>query len=436
MSGYVAADGVIIGPDGFLAPLAGVTRAVDLAAWALGRPDCDAIWIASVELGERARDPAFWVAAPGWHVWATGAQGGPNDYASIRRTSGTGRREIAIYANIHERWGVPADTDPRDLVDALIHMAHYFPPSASPAKTILDAIEEDARRHAHMPWLRPLAPATLAELPFPPARAPGHVNPTPRQGAYIHVVDKRSAYIHAATSRAYGSGEPERCGAADYVPNAVGFWEVVDAIPPAGSALPSPWSRGEDAPNGDYYYAPQIAVAHELGWRVTLASGWIWRERHELFRRTAQAIVTQRRAWRIMSTPAARIADTMLKRCYGGWLGIMARRPRAGERAPWYARPDWAGLITAEAYARQVRSIARQEAKTPGYLSVSVDSVAWISDDPDALCMVPDLMSADPDASGYRALGTLADAAAADVLAAAREGVSAAALWRLINDHL
>ena len=428
-----------------------------------------ALWIApGSDLARAAEHPKFWraweadPAAPAWNVFAVGPQDSTPNAASVRR-NGKGahkedRREVMIYADLDTRWMLPDLTDSPEWATTQNKHLHWLgcinayekmltvQARFTPASTALALLQQVHQGCSSVAYLDPISRDVIDQVPWPIARAPGHANQRPRDGKYVHVFDKRSAYMASAMGEV-GRGdpiyvEPGNAALGDFMTaiqkETPGLW-CISAQPPAYgltspamawedllSNLPSPFNTHGDLPDHEWYYTPQVKLAMLMGYRVQVHEAWVWPKHHRTLRPWVQRLWDARQA--VRGTPT----EAMIKASFTQSLGVMARRPGPTEKLQWYHRPDWAGLLTAQHYLRQVKQIMEVAAD---YLAVSTDSVAIVSDEanwPDAL---PAGWLGKPGQIGeYRSVATYVGEQAQTLIRMAREGASGARLYKQMNE--
>ena len=460
----VIGDGMITSATGSRPyPTGDIINVTGLATIALAKADGQrAMWIApGSDLARKATQAKFWKEfqlgpEPNWNVFAVGPQDSTPNAASVRRT-GKGahkedRREVMIYADLDTRWMLdiqgedygasPWPSQHEALLQCLETYERHMGVQArfTPASTALALLQQVNQGCSSVAYLDPLSRDVIDQVPWPIARAPGHANQRPRDGKYVHVFDKRSAYmasamgevgrgdpIHVADVGVHDDPNPEWQEMIDKeVP---GLWCITaDKGPRVPDALPSPFNTHGDMPDHEWYYGPQIKLARQMGYLITIHEGYIWPKHHRTLRTWVAALWTARQA--VKDTPT----EAMIKASFTQSLGVMSRRPGPTEKLQWYHRPDWNGLITAQHYLRHTRKIIEIEATHPGYLAESTDSVAWISDDPNWTTALPDgWRGKDGQIGQYRHVFTYAGDNAQTLITMAREGQSGARLYKQMN---
>lgn len=419
-------------------PTASITNVIGLAQIALAASlPLRAIWIMpDSDVEAAAEHPHFWIVPNAdWNVFSTGSMGGYPSAAVVRRNaSGPARREVTIYSNVAERWAAYDMPGHEALLEDITayERAMCVQTQMSPASTAIKLLIDTNSGCDRAAWISPLSREAIDSVPWPANRAPGHCNPRPRNGKYVHVFDKKSAYMASAVCKV-GRGDPvQYCGDTPWgelvrkeIP---GLWRITAHNDHDNLSLPSPFNTHSDVPDDEWYYTPQVKLALEMGWEVNVHDAWIWHDYHLTLKDWVQ------RLWQARQMTKGTPAEAMIKASFTQSLGVMSRRPGASEKLQRYHRPDWVGLLTAQHYLRQVKQIMKLEECCPGYLAVSTDSIAWISDEADHVAAMSAGWMGQEGAMGqYRHIATYGGAQAQSLIGAAREGSKAAKLYKMME---
>jgi len=429
-------------------PTGAITNVTGLAMIALAKSlPLRALWILpGSDIDQAAHTSTFWENPnpSAWRVFATGTMEAVPSTAAVRQLdNGKRGREVMIYGDVADRWGVEVPVNlPSSFVLVLSMYEQLMggPAGMSPANTALNlllAIHGNCDRAA---WIKPLSRETFDQVPFPPQRAPAHANPYPIDGKYVHVYDKRSAYMASAMGK-MGQGDPVRYADLHYDPSECaqaikaeipGLW-CISARPskdmPIGN-MPSPFNVHEDLPDHEWYWTPQVKLAGEtLGYSIDVHDAWIWPKHHTTL------LMWVQRLWQARQAAHSPLVEQMIKSSFTQALGVMARIPGPKETIQHYHRPDWAGMLTAQNYLRQVKLIQKLEEKQPCYLAVATDSIALISDDSDPLTAFgTDWMGKDGAIGQYRVVASYDGERAQALISAARDGRKAAMLYKMMEE--
>lgn len=397
-----------------------------------------AVWIKpGSDVERKAENPSFWRPGPifgkpeHWNIFTTGANNETPSYASIRAVGQ--HDEVSVYGDVANRWYCDS-SNAEDVLRHIIRYEHVLGTETrqTPAQTALELLRRTCATPARTGWLEPLSDDIYRSIPWPHERGLSHTNPDPRDGQYIHVYDKRFAF-GAACLHEFGSGDPmlltSNISSDDILRGKVYGLFCISATPPktAIDYLPSPWAASEPTPEQDYYYTPQLVLAHQMGWEITIHDGYVWSKKHQLLRDWAQTIYHARNRPGIQGTSI----ETLIKASFNQARGVM--RPSNDYKLQWYHRPDWNNTIAAVHYLRQMLSIQTNERAFPGYLAVKVDSIAWISDDPNPDTAIK--LNRDPAMLGsYKHVCTYAGRDAQHIIQAARDGEKAYKVMEGIDD--
>lgn len=394
------------------------------------------LWIMPNDvIAERAKDPAFWAARDGWDIFATGNQNGARNAARICRhgAKGEAARNIQIFSDVAStnRWGiVPESTGHLANImrkyEELMGVAAAF----SPAFTARAALVRTCGVASRNDWLMPLAQSTIDALPIVPEIVPEFVNPYPCDGTHVHVVDGNAAYMRAA-KHSFGCGEPVYLDTVsdDLVQRILAGKEygcfcisaespdTYDNIDP-DPQMPSPWGIADNAfPEAEWFYAPQIALAHKQGWAIHIHEGWHWPVKHEVFKDWIERLWTARIAIRGTQTEA------LVKRSFNHAIGTFARPIDPDQKVMWYHRRDWASTIWAQNYLLQCLKIANiEKARRGAFLCVATDQIAWVGHDPNPDSDMPGILDRSEALGGYKHVATLEGNEAQECITLARSG--------------
>lgn len=336
--------------------------------------------------------------------------------------------EVMVYHDLATRWGLDS-TDPSETYRDILAYEGAMGAQASwsPARTAIELLKKTCATEQRKGWLAPIGDDVYNGVPWPTRRAPSHVNRAPVYGAYIHVFDRNSAYLSVAQSRPFGSGEPVEMDG----------WEIANlaTLPPCGlwyvnpGVLYADLSMPDLLPQGPgWYYTPQVKAAQDAGINMSIEYGYVWPQKHEIFREWATHLYSQRHLADLQGK--TRLVN-MIKRSYTAAIGNM--QPSNIKSRQWWHRPDWAGLISSEHYARQVNQIRRWSDVDPGYLAVNVDSVAWVSDEPDFERFAEMMGIRLGGLGGYKHVATISNGIARGAVASAREGYSVAFIFNILT---
>jgi hypothetical protein len=312
----------------------------------------------------------------------------------------------------------------------------------TPASTALAVLQQSHADCGSIAYLDPLSRDAINTVPWPINRAPAHANQHVQDGAYVHVFDKKSAYLAAAHALRVGRGDPVHWpNEHSHVPDVLidesiqkeqpGLW-CISAQPPRPVGIseewPSPFNSHGDLPDHEWYYTPQVKLAMSMGYQVTIHEAWLWPNSHRTLDRWVDRIWKARQA--TQGTPV----EAMIKASYTQALGVLSRKPGEAEKLQWYHRPDWAGLITAQHYLRQVKKIMQLVECGVNYLAVSTDSIAIVSHQIDPTMAMPVGWGGPPGMLGqYRHVTTYRGDQAQKLIGLARDGLSAARLYKQMN---
>lgn len=353
--------------------------------------DVRAVWLHPESLAAvRAAQPSFWHDRAGWRLWATGPQGKPPTVARIHEDA-PGRHDLEpfIYADFAGQWAGGVRS-PADMLAALAAfegaMGHHA--TWSPSRTALDGLEAYNASETRRAWLAPLSEAAYYDTPWPGHRAPSHVNQQITVRKFAHVFDTNGAYLAAAAGLDFGTGDPDHVPGEQYDAKAAGLWRVT-ARPGPGTdpGWPSPWLMGQRRNiNQEWYYDPQINIARRMGWQITVQEGYVWREKHRMMHEWADHMWHAREDARAAMPPAV----AMIKQAYTQAFGLMKYQPVERRTPGRWQRPDHAGRIVAEAYARHMAKIVKlTELYGPCYFAISADAICLMSDEADPWLAFP-----------------------------------------------
>lgn len=235
--------------------------------------------------------------------------------------------------------------------------------------------------------------------PVPPAERGGTVaelnwarKPTSREASfrYVHGYDRNGSYLAAVGGLHLGIGEPEHfvdesLSEVAFKPSLPGYWKV--SIP-ATSNWMAPHPLVARGPVPDYpvwVTTPELAYAAELGYDPAIEEAYVWPE-HSRFLDSWYEKLRDARTALDTDDPDDLIARDMLKRVYSITIGRFA----AGkERSEGWA-PERRHLIMARAKVNTLRMIWKNADFSGQWpVACSVDTVVYLSDDPDPVTAWP-----------------------------------------------
>lgn len=430
---YIDAAGVHTGP-----PATGAFGVTELAAIAAAW-NCGSVWLMpGCALDQAAQSPAFWRQPAGWRVFAPAAPGMAPTFGIVRAD----RRdrwtpELQVFADL-QQWGISPDATPQTVYTAIqgYLRAMQVPVAYSPAATSLALLERSCSTPQRAGWLRAMDARIVRDLPWPTVTAPNHCTCSTLDAPYLHIFDKNSAYL-AMCTESYGSGTPDHVDGGKYSKNLYGLWRVtaepLDSLWD-GLYLPNPFGSSQEI-FSEWYYTPQVELAMQLGWQVTIHEGYVWPESHELLKDWARRL----HDCRAMSRERWPVLDRMLKVTATRTWGRLEHKPLPDEPVKWSHRPDWTGTIKARAYQRallQIRKIERATVTTPTfYVAVDTDALVFASDLADPAEACPGMLDRQDQLGGYKHVRTLSGPIVAQLLGDAPSCGSGSAFMALVRKY-
>ena len=432
----VITDGALIKPSGYLDYITdGITHVSDVARIGLAPVNgLRAVWIDPMsQIAVRAADPAFWGPRDGWRFLATGPRNQTPVTARIHEdVRGRHDAELFVYASFDKTWRGDVSDDPRAMLASIMAYEKAIGEAEwSPARTMLNSLQRANDSDKRRAWLASLDGESLYTIPWPDHRAPAHVSPLIQTAPYLHVFDVSGAYL-AACSRTFGTGAPILVDGSEYDDHSYGLWQVSAKIAEAPLSLPNPWSAAHGrVVNREWFYAPHIEIARKMGWKVTVHQGYKWHAQHVVMTPWNTDLWKAREAARERGDSTA---VALIKASYTRGCGMLGMIPLAREAPKWFMRPDWAGYIVAESYARRLGTIKILSDLYPGaYVALSTDAIALLSNEADPWQAFPYLAERRGRIGSYKHVATLHGPA--DIIMAAGRGMIAPDLFALIGQQ-
>jgi hypothetical protein len=220
-------------------------------------------------------------------------------------------------------------------------------------------------------WMRPL---TLVE----------------QRQRYLHKYNHISPYLEACTAVRLGAGAPEySSNGRAYDGIRPGIWRI--HAEQAGSIF-----DGKRLPHfldGEWISTPQVKCVQDIGYHVYVQEGYYWSQSHELLKRwgmtlwqAAERLHTQGYKHGLGRANASHTIKLLAQLS----VAILAKEENDGG----WARPDWRAQIVGRSRAilfTHLATLARKGIMPP---LVNQDALWVVSDDPNPLTAVPDLVAA------------------------------------------
>lgn len=267
-----------------------------------------------------------------------------------------------------------------------------LPYRLSPAVTSLDMLSalRGPKGVGVTEYVEPCPPSQLAGVA---ADAQWRRKPTAeeRRMSYAHAYDINAAYLSAAASVRLGLVPPAHSTAPDFDKNTPGYWKVTPPAEGGHRLLPDlldPLSRWR---GGDLWVTtPTLAAALDLGYNLTPAEAWVYRDSVRYLEPWYDRLRTARTTLLAHDDDTARAVLSTVKRTYAGGVGRLNADALRERRDPLY-RPDWRHHVTATAHATMLRKLHRAADAGRYPLAVAVDAFVFASDEPDPVKACPPL---------------------------------------------
>jgi hypothetical protein len=184
---------------------------------------------------------------------------------------------------------------------------------------------------------------------------------TERKAKYLFAFDKRSMFLNVCSGLEFGENEYETVENVSSDNLLVGLYDVQMV-----------WKTKINKPlfqnyyqNGDYLlYSPTLELFSEFA-DIKIKRGYIFRETHRTFEKFYKLISKAKKETSDSEFLAVRSANSAIKSLYTDFFGFLRKRENAeSEYAKQWFRPDWRGLIIAQANADLLRNAYQVQQKT------------------------------------------------------------------------
>lgn len=276
----------------------------------------------------------------------------------------TGWNESGFRCQLHfpgicgENWAFDEITDPYDLLLAILEFQDRlgFQPSFvfRSAKDLLTRTTKAPAKLSddNSEFWKPFATKIESEIITV-------FKPKVRAGLFAHAFDKRMMFLSAARGAMFGRGGFENVGKCRYseLGKAVGLVEVEKL------KLKHPIFKTLFGQQTSFYTPYLEFLKDHIDGEIQIKNGWIFRDTYRHLEKFAKTLGDAIKGSRGSDRPEVQAVNSAFKMLYVqlfGWFGRLQNRD--GYAAEYY-RPDWRGLIIANANTNLLRNILEVEQK-------------------------------------------------------------------------
>lgn len=215
---------------------------------------------------------------------------------------------------------------------------------------------------------------------------------------YLHVFDKQAHFLTAAEEVHVGIGDADHVHNPEFDKAKPGLWCC---------SFDGEWSKSYLDPRNikkdhSWYYTPTVSLMISLGFTPTISEAHIFENKAKVFDKWAKELkeIAKPKA----NTREDKLFRTMAKSVAVRSIGNLANTDnRSKEDLSWAYRPDWRGMIISTAVAKLYYGIAKIEKLSEQQpVAITVDSLYYLSDEPDARKALPCLFTDLNLVNGYR----------------------------------
>ena len=395
-------------------PLRGVVLVTEALALELGIPvqDLPTSMLKRLEAFQGSVDPkkhgehsvVAGAVADGWEVTRLRSSDGREGLARLQGTTrvwhdnhGARRDFVDItLLPLTSATMLRAAEDLPTLADALSMFANHVgtPWRVTSSTTGEELLEQGLRERAEILRFRPPTEpervgATESELSW--TRRPSEEEARQK---FVHVYDRSGSYLTGMNGLEVPVGDPQRLVDAAFDPKLPGYWLV--EMPEVGDwRLPHPLFKAQfKAGMSAWVTTPSLKLAVEWGYQPQIFEALVWPKKEKVTNRVFDQWVKHVREARTVfkadDSAAAGVAMDLVKEMYTSFIGMMGSWEYRGKRSHPLYQPAWRHHIIAAARSNFLRRVADIGEKTGQWpVAMRVDSVAYLSDEPDMIAAFP-----------------------------------------------
>lgn len=291
---------------------------------------------------------------------------------------------LSIYANhLGTTWRVSPSTSGFQLLESNVPWVHR--------QEVL---------HYYDPCVPAMAGNTEGELGW--TRVPSEEE---ADRPYIHVYDRSGSYLTGMSGLEVPIGPAQHLEDEGLVfdPKVPGYWRVV--LPePLTDLLPNPVYKRQEQPGMEVWVTtPTLRLATDWNPNYTpeVLEAYVWPRRTvkegekkapslRVFDSWIRQVSSARTILKADPSPAAHVAMDLIKEMYTSTVGMMGSVEHKGKRKSPDFMPERRHFIIASARSNMLRRLAAIGEQTGQWpVAVAIDSVAYLSDDPDPISAFP-----------------------------------------------